>query len=118
MFSRSTVFALAVLLLAVLVLTGCRAGEPASPQTVFMRMDYAAPVAGDRAIIQILEAEPNIPYAMIGIRCDDTAQQLRVTADLSEEEICQVRLRLEEVVLDNEEQPRAVRVSVHWGQEE
>ena len=118
MHSRTLPFGLALLLLATTLLGGCRATEPASPQTVFMRMDYAAPVAGDRAILQILEAEANIPYAILGVRCGDTAQQVRVTTELTEEPICDVRLRLEEVVLDDSEQPRAVRVSVHWEQEE
>lgn len=103
-----------IVLLGVLVLMACRASEPASPQYVFMRMGYAAPVAGDRAVLQVIEADPTIPFAMIGVRCDDVAQQVRVTVDLTEQAICDVRLRLEEVVTTYDDLPRAVRLSVHW----
>ncbi|TVR00997.1 MAG: hypothetical protein EA398_10855 [Deltaproteobacteria bacterium] len=102
------------IVLVVSLSTGCRAGEPASPQNVYMRMNYQAPVAGDRARLFVLDADANVPSATIGVQCDDDAQEVRVTSELGEEEVCGVRLRLDEVVLDDQEQPRGIRLSVHW----
>lgn len=116
--ARRAIHLTALALLGSVALIACRPGEPASPQYVFMRMGYAAPVAGDRAVLQVIEADATVPFAMIGVRCDDVALQVRVTTDLAEDAVCDVRLRLEEVVTTDEDQPRAVRLSVHWDQGE
>lgn len=107
--------ALLLLLLPLLALTlpACTSGNPDSPLTVTMRVGHSAPVAGDRAILHILEADADEQSARIGVACGEERVAITITSAGTEEPVCGMTFQLGELVGERGD-IRAVQVTMHW----
>lgn len=102
------------LLGAALALGACTGPKEDEPRDVTMRIGHAAPLSGTQTVLQVIAADAAAEEATVGVRCEGTTEEVRVTKAPPQTRTCGLGLQLVEVLSDERAtSPRALRLRVY-----